>query len=105
LRTDHAAAEHLGLQADFVRRSHDADRICGIGRDIDEVRIGGLRSTDHRRKIDRVRRIAAAEDDVEAELLGVLDCSVSGFLGEIRVGADDRHGLEVLLLRDLEVAA
>ncbi len=104
LQSDHAAAEELGLEADLVCRTHDPDGVGRIRGDVDEIRIGGVDGAHDRREIERARRIAAIVDDLEAHLECVVARPVGRLLGEVGIGADDRHGAELLRLGDLEVA-
>ena len=69
---DHAAADHLRLEADLVDGTYDADRVGRIGAHDDDVGVGRLDRADDRRVIRGRRRIGLVVDDLQAVLLGVL---------------------------------
>ena len=85
----------LGIESDFSRRAHDANRVWRIGGDKHDVGIGRLHRAYHRREIGRARRIALVVDDLESVLPDFLAGAVSGALGELGVGGQDRDGLRL----------
>jgi hypothetical protein len=98
--------EQLGTQPLFVGRPHDPDRVGRVGGDVDNVRLGGRNGADDRREIDRIRRIAAMIDNLEAHRDSIGARAVGRHRCEIGVRADDGDRLQLgfLFPRDLEKA-
>ena len=99
LHSDHCSTEQLGLQADFGCRPNEADGIGRVGRKQNHVGAGRLDGAHDRRVVDCRRRIAAVVHDFEIVLFRVLARADQHVVGELGVGADQRHGLRLRLER------
>ena len=104
LQADHAAAENLDVVADpdLVHGAQNAGRVRRIGRDIDDVGLGGLERADDGGEFHRVRRIGLVEDDGEVSLLGDIPRGQREVLGKLLVRRKQRHALAARLLTQIE---
>ena len=104
LQADHAAAENLDVIADpdLVHGTQNAGRIRRVGRDIDDIGLGGLERTNDGRELDRVRRIGLIEDDGQVALLGDIAGGQRQVLGKLLIGREQRHVLAAGLLRQID---
>jgi hypothetical protein len=107
LRADEAAAEHPGLEADFVCGAHHARGVRRVRRQVNEVRVGRLDRPHDRRIVDRLRRIGLVVDDLQAEPLDVRARAFQRQVRVLRVGTDQSDGLRLRIQghRGLEEAA
>jgi hypothetical protein len=99
LQADHGAAEHLRLQADLVRRQHDADRAERIGANHHEIGVDGLNRAHDRRVVRRARRIGLVVENLEAVCLGIRARAFAGVAGKFRVLGHERDGRGLRILR------
>ena len=104
LQANHATAEKLDVVSDpdLVHGAQNSGRIRRIGRDINDVRLGGLERTDDAGEFHRVGRIGLIEDDLHVALGCDLPRGLCEILGEFLVRRQKRDGLAADLLAEIE---
>ena len=104
MQADHATAENLDVVADpdLVHGAQNSGRIRRIGRDIDDVRLGGLERTNDAGEFHGIWRISLVEDNRHVALLCDFPRGQRQILGEFLVRREKRYGLAAGLLAEIE---